>query len=84
MLPRALHAAMRQLEAFDQLGRGSSWGAVDKARMIVALASTGIEALASHDGSERLGAAAAAASHLVRDRSLSHRAPQQAPRVEPA
>jgi hypothetical protein len=66
ILQDALREAARNLEAFDATRRRCEWDTIDGARMIVALAMTGLEGLASDDACDQLRSAAAEASGIVR------------------
>jgi hypothetical protein len=65
ILQRAIRRAARHLEAFDEAHRPSAWDTVEAARMIVALAATGLEGLASDDACDRLDSATRRASTIV-------------------
>ena len=68
ILHRVIRAAAEHVEIFDHTERRHRvWNTIEAARMIVALAKTGLEGLAADEGSARLAAIARHASTIVRD-----------------
>jgi hypothetical protein len=70
LLQIAIRRAALHLETFDGARRGR-WDAIAAARMIVAIAKTGLEGLASDDACDRVADALADAARIVRTRALS-------------